>query len=167
MSTDDWKSKETLYEFSATDIDGQVVSLDKYKGKPTIIVNVATNCGYTQNNYKQLNELYDKYEAQGLRIAAFPCNQFGGQEPGCDVDIKEFIHKKGVRFDMYSKVDVNGNDAIPLFKWLKSKQGGILGIDAIKWNFTKFLVDKEGKPIKRFAPNDDPVVMEPDIKAAL
>ena len=104
------------------------VSLDKYKGKPTIIVNVATNCGFTQNNYKQLNELYDKYESQGLRIAAFPCNQFGGiwnpiyyyaiskiysfvlvgQEPGCDVDIKEFIKKKGVRFDMYSKIDVNG-----------------------------------------------------------
>lgn len=84
------------------------VSFEKYRGKPTIVVNVATNCGYTKSNYKELNELYSKYEGQGLRIAAFPCNQFGGQEPGCDVDIKEFIKKKGVHFDMYSKVDVNG-----------------------------------------------------------
>lgn len=132
-SDDDWKSKKSVYEFTAADIDGNLVwycifvtvtrlltvncislvifgqvSLDKYKGKPTIIVNVATNCGYTKNNYAQLNELFDKYESQGFRVAAFPCNQFGGQEPGCDVDIKEFIKKKGVRFDMYSKVDVNG-----------------------------------------------------------
>lgn len=90
--------------------------MDKYKGKPTLIVNVATNCGFTKNNYKQLNELYDQYEGQGLRIAAFPCNQFGGQEPGCDVDIKEFIKKKGVRFDMYSKVDVNGKLSSVLIK---------------------------------------------------
>lgn len=168
MSSDeDWKSKKTIYEFTVKDIDGNEVSLDKYKGKPTLIVNVATNCSFTKSNYPQLNELYDKYESQGLRIAAFPCNQFNGQEPGCDTDIKEFVKKKGVRFDMFSKIDVNGDTAIPLYKWLKSKQGGILGFDSIKWNFTKFLVNKEGVPIKRFAPQDEPKTIEPDIKAAL
>ena len=106
---------------------------------------MASSCGLTKNNYAQLNEIYEKYESEGLRIAAFPCNQFGGQEPGCEVDIKEFIKKKKINFDMYSKVDVNGDNAIPLYKWLKSQQGGFLGFDGIKWNFSKFLVDAEGK----------------------
>ena len=151
-----------------------------------MVVNVATQCGLTKNNYKQLNELFEKYESEGLRIAAFPCNQFGNQEPGCSVDIKgsfnvqccqlfdkltilcflsEFIKKNDVKFDMYSKVEVNGDNAIPLYKWLKKEQGGFLGFDGIKWNFTKFLTDKEGKPVKRYAPTTEPKTIEPDIKS--
>ncbi|KAH9402642.1 hypothetical protein TYRP_016175 [Tyrophagus putrescentiae] len=164
---DDWKNKSSIYEFTAKDIDGNEVSLEKYKGHPTIIVNVASNCGLTKNNYAQLNEIYEKYEGEGLRIAAFPCNQFGGQEPGCEVDIKEFIKKKKINFDMYSKVDVNGDNAIPLYKWLKTQQGGFLGFDGIKWNFSKFLVDAEGKPIKRYAPTTEPKSIEGDIKKAV
>lgn len=120
----------------------------------------------TKSNYKQLNEIYDKYESQGLRIAAFPSNSFN-QEPACDVDIKEFIAKNNVKFDMYSKVDVNGDNAAPLYKWLKKQQGGFLGFDGIKWNFTKFLADKDGKPIKRYAPTTEPTSIEPDIKSLL
>lgn len=101
-----------------------------------IVVNVATFCGLTKTNYKQLNELYAKYKDQGLRIAAFPSNQFSNQEPGCSVDLKEFINKNNVHFDVYAKIDVNGDTAHPLYKWLKSKQGGFMGLDAIKWNFT-------------------------------
>ena len=108
MSTDSWKSKQTIYEFNVKDIDGNVVSMDKYKGHPTLIVNVASKCGLTKSNYKQLNEIYSKFEKDGLQIAAFPCNQFGGKEPGCEVDIKEFIKKNNVHFDMYAKIDVNG-----------------------------------------------------------
>lgn len=155
----------TFYEFCAKDIDGNEVSMEKYRGHPTVVVNVATNCGFTKTNYKQLNELYAKYEEKGLRIAAFPCNQFFSQESGCDVDIKEFAAKNNVQFDMYSKIDVNGENAIPLYKWLKSKQGGILGFNSIKWNFTKFLINKDGIPIKRFGnPASD---IEPDVKALL
>lgn len=164
---DDWKSKTSFHEFTATDIDGNEVSLEKYKGHPTMIVNVATHCGLTKSNYKQLNELYDQYEKDGFRIAAFPCNQFGNQEPGCSVDIQEFMKKNNIRFDMYSKVNVNGDNAIPLYKWLKKQQGGWLGFDGIKWNFTKFLTDKDGKPIKRYAPTTEPKSIEPDIKSLL
>ncbi|UXI20574.1 hypothetical protein NH340_JMT06517 [Sarcoptes scabiei] len=164
---DDWKQKNSIYDFSAVDIDGNEVSFEKYKNHPLIVVNVATNCGLTKSNYKQLNQLYDRFENEGLRIAAFPCNQFAGQEPGCDVEIKEFIKKNGVRFDMFAKIDVNGNNAHPLYKWLKTKQGGFLGFDGIKWNFTKFLVDKDGQPIKRYAPNFEPKDIEPDIDKIL
>jgi len=162
-----WKNAKTLYEFKVKDIDGNEVDLKKYEGKPTLVVNVASNCGFTKNNYKQLNELYEKYEKDGLRILAFPSNQFNGQEPGCDIDIKEFAKKNNVKFDMFSKINVNGDGAHPLYKWLKNQKGGILGIDAIKWNFTKFLVDKNGVPVKRYAPNVDPKDIEPDIKSHL
>lgn len=128
---------------------------------------MATKCGLTKSNYKQLNELYDKFEKDGLRIAAFPCNQFGGQEPGCSVDIKEFIKKNGVRFDMYAKINVNGDSAHPIYKWLKSKEGGFLGFDAIKWNFTKFLINKEGVPVHRFAPTVEPKSIQPNIEKLL
>lgn len=131
-----------------------------------LIVNVASKCGFTKNNYKELNELYAKYKDQGLAILGFPCNQFGHQEPGCEVDIKEFIKKNGVEWDMFSKVDVNGSSAIPLYHWLKSKEKGTL-IDAIKWNFTKFLVNKQGLPVARFAPNKSPLEFESEIKAEL
>lgn len=131
-----------------------------------MIVNVASKCGFTKNNYKELNDLHAKYKDQGLAILGFPCNQFGHQEPGCEVDIKEFIKKNGVEWDMFAKVDVNGDDAIPLYHWLKDKQGGTL-IDAIKWNFTKFLVNKQGLPVSRYAPNKNPLEFEGDIKAEL
>jgi len=167
MASNDWKKANKLYEFAAKDIDGNEVSLNKYEGKPTLVVNVASNCGLTKNNYKQLNELYEKYEKEGLRIAAFPSNQFAGQEPGCDIDIKEFAKKNDVKFDMYSKIDVNGDSAHPIYKWLKNQKGGFLGIDAIKWNFTKFLIDKNGVPIKRYAPTVEPKDIEKDLKAQL
>lgn len=158
---------QTLYDFTAKNIDGVEESLEKYKGKPVLVVNVASQCGLTKANYQQLNELYDKHEKSGLKIVAFPCNQFKGQEPGCDVDIKEFAKKNGVRYDMYSKIDVNGDEAHPLYKWLKKEQPGLMGMNEIKWNFTKFLVNKEGKPINRYAPTVEPKDIEGDIKEQL
>lgn len=156
---------KNVYEFTVKDIDGKEVSLSKYKGHPLLIVNVASNCGFTKANYKELNELYEKYESKGLRIAAFPCNQFLNQESACDVDIKEFAKKNGVKFDMYAKINVNGAEAIPLYRWLRNKQKGILGTTSIKWNFTKFLIDKEGNAIKRFSPATSPLSFESDIVA--
>ncbi|XP_054167790.1 phospholipid hydroperoxide glutathione peroxidase-like [Oppia nitens] len=161
----DPKSAKTMYEFSAKDLDGNEVPLDRYKGHPTLVVNVASSCGLQKTNTKQLNELYAKYEAQGLRILAFPSNQFN-QEKGCDVDIKEFAKKNDVHYDMMSKVDVNGESAHPVYKWLKNQQGGFIS-DAIKWNYTKFLVDKHGIPIKRYAPTVEPKDIEKDLKAQL
>ena len=140
--------------------------MEKYKGKVLLIVNVASKCGFTKGNYKELNELYSKYRNEGLAILGFPCNQFGHQEPGCDVDIKEFMKKNDVEWDMFGKIEVNGDNAIPLYNWLKSKAGGTL-IDAIKWNFTKFLINKEGVPVARFAPNKSPMEFEKEIKAEL
>ncbi|KAG9508822.1 putative glutathione peroxidase 7, chloroplastic, partial [Fragariocoptes setiger] len=158
-----WKNVGSIYDFVVKDIDGNDISLDKYRGKVLLIVNVASNCGFTAGHYKDLNELHDKHAAEGLSILGFPCNQFGGQEPGCSVDIKEFIKKKGVQWDMFDKVNVNGNDAIPLYKWLKNKAGGFLGIDAIKWNFTKFLVNRQGQVVSRHAPTTSAASIEGEI----
>jgi len=132
-----------------------------------IIVNVASQCGFTDSNYKQLKELLDVYKEKGLEVAAFPCNQFGGQEPGCEIDIKNFVKDK-YKFepDLYSKINVNGADAAPIYKFLKKEQGGTL-IDAIKWNFTKFLVDRKGHAVNRYAPNTEPNKMEKDIEKLL
>lgn len=151
-------AQSNIYDFTATDIDGNSVKLgDKYADHVCIIVNVASKWGKTAVNYKQLVELFNKYsETEGLRILAFPCNQFGGQEPGTNEEIKAFAEGYGVKFDMYSKIDVNGSNAHPLFDYLKSKQGGTLG-NFIKWNFTKFVVDKNGIPVARFGPTDDPI----------
>jgi len=147
----------TFYDYSAKDIDGNEVSMDKYRGHVCIIVNVASKWGKTDVNYRQLVELHNKYsEASGLRILGFPCNQFGGQEPGTEQEIKEFVAKYNVEFDMFSKINVNGDSAHPLFTFLKSKQAGFL-VNAIKWNFTKFVVDKEGVPRARFGPTEDPI----------
>ncbi|KAH7697875.1 glutathione peroxidase [Aphelenchoides avenae] len=153
---------DTIYQFSAKTTDGDTVSLDKYKGKVVLIVNVASKCTMTDKNYKQLNETYHKYHDRGLEIAIFPCNQFAGQEPDTDAEIKEFVLAYGFTPDIYAKIDVNGDNAIPLYKFLKEKQGGTI-IDAIKWNFTKFLVDRQGRPVKRYAPTTDPVDIHPDI----
>lgn len=153
---DDYKNSKSIYEFTVNDIKGNPVSLDKYRGHVCIIVNVASQCGLTKNNYAELVELYNEYsELKGLRILAFPCNQFGGQEPGNSDDICQFIRTKNVTFDMFEKVNVNGNDAHPLWKYLKYKQGGTLG-DFIKWNFTKFIIDKNGQPVERHGPNTNP-----------
>ncbi|KAL3287549.1 hypothetical protein HHI36_002017 [Cryptolaemus montrouzieri] len=156
LSVIDYKEAKSIYDFTATTIQGEVIPLEKYKGHVCIIVNVASKCGYTDNHYTELNDLYEQYsESKGLRILAFPCNQFGSQEPGDNNEICEFTKKRKVNFDMFDKVDVNGSDAHPLWKFLKHKQGGLL-LDAIKWNFTKFIIDKNGIPVERHAPNTSP-----------
>ncbi|CAG2109866.1 unnamed protein product [Medioppia subpectinata] len=164
----DWKNAKTLYEFTAVkDIDGNDVNMEKYKGHPVLVVNVASNCGLTDTNYRQLQALYAQYAAKGLRVCAFPTNEFLSQEPGTNTQIKEFADKYNVTFDMMAKIKVNGDDAHPLYKWLKEKQGGYLGFDGIKWNFTKFLIDQKGIPIKRYAPTISPNDIESDIKSLL
>lgn len=155
-SPDDYKNAKSIYEFTANDIKGNPVSLEKYKGHVCIIVNVASQCGYTKNNYAELVDLYNEYsESKGLRILAFPCNQFAGQEPGSNDEICEFVKSKNVNFDMFDKLNVNGNDAHLLWKFLKHKQGGTMG-DFIKWNFTKFIIDKNGQPVERHGPSTNP-----------
>ncbi|XP_019867303.1 phospholipid hydroperoxide glutathione peroxidase [Aethina tumida] len=153
---ENYKDAKSIYEFTAKDIKGKEVSLEKYRDHVCIIVNVASECGFTKNNYTELVELYDQYsESKGLRILAFPCNQFAGQEPGTSEEICTFIQGYKVKFDVFEKINVNGSDTHPLYKYLKYKQGGVLG-DFIKWNFTKFIVDKNGQPVERFSPNTDP-----------
>jgi len=153
---------KNIYEFKVNDINGDEVALEKYKGHVCVIVNVASRCGHTKANYEQFVELYKKYsEDKGLRILAFPCNQFGSQEPGDSNKICEFAKGKGVTFDMFEKVAVNGKNAIPLFKYLKDKlpdsaAKGKYSINDIKWNFTKFIIDKDGVPVARFAPATKP-----------
>lgn len=160
----DWKSATTLYDFHAKDIHGNDVPLDKYRGHVCIIVNVASNCGLTDSNYKELVQLYEKYsEKEGLRILAFPSNQFANQEPGSAEQILDFIKQYNVKFDVFEKIDVNGDNAHPLWKWLKTQKGGFI-INAIKWNFTKFIVDKEGKVVSRYAPQKEPLEMEDELK---
>jgi len=159
----DWKTATSIYDFSALDIDGNEVSLEKYRGHVAVIVNVASKWGLTPQNYSELQALYEKYkESQGLRILGFPCNQFAGQEPGTEAEIKEFIKQYNVSFDMFSKINVNGNGTHPLWSYLKNKLGGTMG-SFIKWNFTKFLIDKNGQPVKRFGPKESPNSMEPDL----
>jgi len=154
-------SEKTVFDFTVKDLDGNDVSLDKYKGKITLIVNVASQWGFTAKNYAQLQEMFVKYDGK-LAVLGFPCNQFGSQEPGCEVDIKEFIKKKGVTFDVFGKLDVNGKNEDPLYTFLKNQQHGWFG-DGIKWNFTKFLSDSAGKPVNRYAPQVAPVDIQKDI----
>lgn len=157
----------TIYDFSVKNIDGADVSLGQYKGKTLLIVNVASKCGFTPQ-YKDLEEIYRQYKSQGLEVLAFPCNQFGEQEPGDAEEIKNFCSLSyDVSFPLFAKVDVNGSNEAPLFKFLKNSLPGILGTKAVKWNFTKFLVDKNGKPVARFAPNDKPNDLLGDIKKFL
>uniref|UniRef100_A0AC34F265 Glutathione peroxidase n=1 Tax=Panagrolaimus sp. ES5 TaxID=591445 RepID=A0AC34F265_9BILA len=157
----------SIYDFTVKDADGKDVSLEKYKGKVLLVINVASQCGFTNSNYTQMKELLDKYHDKGLEVAAFPCNQFGGQEPACEIDIKKFVNEKfSFEPDLYAKINVNGANADPLYQFLKKEQGGTL-IDAIKWNFTKFLVDRQGKVVKRFAPTTEPRSIIKDIEALL
>ncbi|KAL6442633.1 hypothetical protein ACFW04_002630 [Cataglyphis niger] len=152
----DYNSATSIYDFTANNIKGEEVPLSKYRGHVCLIVNVASKCGLTPANYKELNELYDEYaESKGLRILAFPCNQFNGQEPGNNEDICSFADRQKVKFDLFEKIDVNGDKTHPLWAYLKKEQGGWLG-SFIKWNFTKFIVDKEGKVVERHGPNVNP-----------
>ncbi|XP_017793688.1 PREDICTED: probable phospholipid hydroperoxide glutathione peroxidase [Habropoda laboriosa] len=160
----DWKLATTIYDFHAKDIHGNDVSLDKYRGHVCIIVNVASGCGLTDTHYKELVQLYEKYsEKEGLRILAFPSNQFGGQEPGTSQNILDFVKTYNVTFDMFEKIDVNGDEAHPLWKWLKTQASGFI-TGSIKWNFTKFLVNKEGKVVSRYGPTTSPLEIESELK---
>src|ERR1700757_268 len=153
----------SVYDFEAKSIDGQTVKLDAYKGKTLLIVNVASKCGFTPQ-YEGLEALYKKYKDKGLVILGFPCDQFGHQEPGEEAQIKDFCSLTyGVDFPMFAKIEVNGDNAHPLYKYLKNEEKGILGTTAIKWNFTKFLVDKAGKVLKRYGSMDKPEGIEKDL----
>ncbi len=156
-----------VYDFKAKTIDGKEISLDVYKGKTLLIVNVASKCGFTPQ-YEGLEKLYKDYQAKGLEILGFPCNQFGHQEPGTEAEIQSFCSLTyGVSFPMFAKVDVNGDDAHPLYKYLTHDKPGILGTEAIKWNFTKFLIGKDGEPLKRYGSADKPESLTGDIETAL
>jgi glutathione peroxidase len=157
----------SVYPFKEKTIDGKEISLQDYQGKALLIVNVASKCGFTPQ-YEGLEKLYKKYKDQGFEILGFPCNQFGAQEPGTEADIQSFCSLTyGVDFPMFSKVDVNGANADPLYKYLTTEKPGILGTEAIKWNFTKFLIDKTGKPVKRYSSADKPESLEADIEKVL
>lgn len=146
----------SVYDFSAVDIDGNTRSLAEWRGKSLLIVNVASKCGFTPQ-YRGLETLWQDQRDQGLVVLGFPCDQFGHQEPGDADEIKSFCSTRyDVTFPMFAKVEVNGENADPLYKWLKSEGKGILGSEAIKWNFTKFLVDAKGQLVKRYAPTDKP-----------
>lgn len=147
--------KEKFYELSAKGLQGQEISMDTYKGKTVLVVNTASECGLTPQ-LEGLEELYKKYKDDGFVVLGFPCNQFGNQEPGDEASIAEgCVRNYGVSFPMFSKVDVNGKDAHPIFQYLKNELSGLLG-GKIKWNFTKFLIDPSGKPVRRFAPIKKP-----------
>ncbi|MET3598768.1 glutathione peroxidase [Martelella mangrovi] len=157
----------TIYDFSAKSIDGSTVDLSDYKGHVLLIVNTASECGFTPQ-YEGLEELYRKYREQAFSVLGFPCNQFGGQEPGDEAEIATFCKTQfSVDFPMFAKVDVNGDDAHPLFKYLKKERPGFLGSGIIKWNFTKFLIGRDGEPIKRYAPTVKPEEIQDDINDAL
>ncbi|KAF1002077.1 putative phospholipid hydroperoxide glutathione peroxidase [Apium graveolens] len=158
---------QSIHDFTVKDAKGNDVELSKYKGKVLMIVNVASQCGLTNSNYTELAQLYEKYKNQGLEILAFPCNQFGAQEPGSNEEIVEFACTRfKAEYPIFDKVDVNGSNAAPVYKYLKSTKGGLFG-DGIKWNFAKFLVDKDGKVVDRYAPTTSPLSIEKDVKKLL
>lgn len=157
----------TLYDFTARQIDGQDIALSQFRGRVLLIVNTASQCGFTPQ-FGGLQALHDSYAAQGLSVLGFPCNQFGAQDPGADSAIASFCQRNyGVGFPMMAKIDVNGPSAHPLYQWLKAQAPGLLGSKAVKWNFTKFLVDRDGQVIQRYAPLHKPASLAGDIEAAL
>lgn len=156
-----------IFDFSATAIDGKPVNLSAYKGKVLLIVNTASKCGFTPQ-YKGLQKMFEQYAERGLEVLGFPCDQFGHQEPGSEADINSFCELNfGVSFPLFAKIDVNGKDAHPLFAHLKAEAPGLLGSEGIKWNFTKFLVNREGKVVSRYAPATSPESIAKDIEALL
>ncbi|KAL7123037.1 hypothetical protein ABFS83_01G072300 [Erythranthe nasuta] len=158
---------QSIHDFTVKDAKGNDVNLGIYKGKVLLIVNVASQCGLTNSNYTELKQLYDTYKDQGLEILAFPCNQFGSQEPGTMEEIQEFVCTRfKAEYPVFDKVDVNGSSAAPIYKYMKSIKGSLFG-DNIKWNFSKFLVDKEGQVVDRYAPTTTPLSIEKDIKKLL
>lgn len=159
-------SDPKFYQFEAESLKGKPVSMEAYKGKTILVVNTASKCGLTPQ-YEGLEALYQEYRDKGLEILGFPCNQFAGQEPGDSADIENFCSVNyGVSFPMFAKIDVNGKNAHPLYKYLKKELPGTL-TNAIKWNFTKFLIDANGKPVKRFAPTTEPSSIKSDIEKLL
>ena len=157
----------TAFDFSAQAIDGSPQSLEAYRGKVLLVVNTASKCGFTPQ-YEGLEQLWRDYKDRGLVVLGFPCDQFGHQEPGDAEEIRNFCSLTyDVSFPMFEKVQVNGSAAHPLWKWLKSEKAGLLGLEGIKWNFTKFLVGRDGQVIKRYAPTDKPESMRKDVEKAL
>ena len=157
----------SIYDFDALSIEGKSVPLSRYRDHPLLIVNTASACGFTPQ-FAGLEQLHQTYGGRGLVVLGFPCNQFGGQDPGNNGEIAAFCQRNyGVSFPMMSKIDVNGADAHPLYRWLAAEAPGLLGSKGIKWNFTKFLVGKDGRVIRRYAPQDAPEKLGKDIEAAL
>ena len=157
----------SIYDFSVKNIHGEMVKMSTYKGKAILIVNTASKCGFTPQ-YKGLEALYEKLHGKGLEVLGFPCNQFGSQEPGNEEQIESFCEVNyGVTFPLFAKIDVNGKNAAPLYQYLKEAKPGLLGSEAIKWNFTKFLVDREGNVVERYAPNVEPANLAGDITKLL
>ncbi|GAB2656185.1 glutathione peroxidase [Arenimonas aestuarii] len=157
----------TAFDFSAQSIDGSPQSLDAYRGKVLLVVNTASKCGFTPQ-YEGLEQLWRDFKDRDLVVLGFPCDQFGHQEPGDAEEIRSFCSLTyDVSFPMFDKVEVNGSGAHPLWKWLKSEKAGLLGLEGIKWNFTKFLVGRDGQVIKRYAPTDKPQSIRKDIEKAL
>ena len=161
------EKKMSIYDFDVKNIDGKIVSMTQYKDKVLLIVNVASECGFTPQ-YEGLEALYQSYEEEGFMVLGFPSNQFGKQEKGSNEKIKFFCQGTyDVHFDMFSKIDVNGENTEPLYKFLKKEQGGILWMDSIKWNFTKFLVDRNGNIVDRYSPSTKPRSIKDDIEKLL
>ncbi|XP_061344562.1 probable glutathione peroxidase 8 isoform X1 [Gastrolobium bilobum] len=167
MSTEASKDPKSVYDFSVKDAKGDDVDLATYKGKVLLIANVASKCGMTNSNYVELNQLYEKYKDKGLEILAFPCNQFGDEEPGSNDQIVEFVCTRfKSEFPIFDKIEVNGDNSAPLYKFLKLGKWGFFG-DDIQWNFAKFLVDKDGQVVDRYYPTTSPLSLERDIRKLL
>ena len=156
-----------LYDIDVTTLDGKPQKMEAYRGKTLLVVNVASECGFTPQ-YAGLQALHEKYKDQDFAVLGFPCDQFGHQEPGSEAEIAQFCERNyGVSFPMFSKIEVNGGNAHPLYQYLKSEKAGILGTEAIKWNFTKFLVGPDGAVLRRYAPNDKPEAIANDVATML
>ncbi|WOG81241.1 hypothetical protein DCAR_0100386 [Daucus carota subsp. sativus] len=167
MASETNKNPVSVYDFTVKDAMGKDVDLNIYKGKVLLIVNVASKCGMTNSNYTELNQLYEKYKDQGFEILAFPCNQFGEEEPGSSDQILEFVCTRfKSEFPIFDKIEVNGDNTAPLYKFLKTGKWGIIG-DEIQWNFAKFLVNKDGQAVDRYYPTTSPLTIERDVRNLL